>query len=84
MGGYFLQTLGDRSGMSLRLSPPAVMMDMAGAIIDAVIADIMVLRDEVVAVEADFGNELRRVHGTFLVMPSPNLVRALSHSRRAA
>ena len=42
MGGYFLQTLGDTSGMDLRMSPPAVMMDMAGAIIDAVIADIMI------------------------------------------
>ncbi|MCH7482554.1 MAG: chemotaxis protein CheX [Chloroflexi bacterium] len=84
MGGYFLQTLGDTSGMSLRMSPPAVMMDMAGAIIDAVIADIMVFSDEVVVVETEFGTDQRRVHGTFLVMPSPTLIRGLSKSRRAA
>ena len=84
MGGYFLQTLGDVSGMSLRMSPPAVMMDMAGAIIDAVIADIMVFSDEVVVVETEFGTDQRRVHGTFLVMPSPTLIRGLSKSRRAA
>ena len=84
MGGYFLQTLGDTSGMSLRMSPPAVMMDMAGAVIDAVIADIMVFSDEVVVVETEFGTDQRRVHGTFLVMPSPTLIRGLSKSRRAA
>ena len=84
MGGYFLQTLGDVSGMSLRMSPPAVMMDMAGAVIDAVIADIMVFSDEVVVVETEFGTDQRRVHGTFLVMPSPTLIRGLSKSRRAA
>ena len=84
MGGYFLQTLGDTSGMSLRMSPPAVMMDMAGAIIDAVIADIMVFSDEVVVVETEFGTDQRRVRGTFLVMPSPTLIRGLSKSRRAA
>ena len=84
MGGYFLQTLGDTSGMALRMSPPAVMMDMAGAILDAVIADIMIFTDEVVVVETEFGNDQRRVRGTFLVMPSPTLVRGLSESRRAA
>ena len=84
MGGYFLQTLGDTSGMSLRMSPPAVMMDMAGAVIDAVIADIMVFSDEVVVVETEFGTDQRRVRGTFLVMPSPTLIRGLSKSRRAA
>ena len=60
------------------------MMDMAGAVIDAVIADIMVFSNEVVVVETEFGTEERRVHGTFLVMPSPTLIRGLSKSRRAA
>ena len=84
MGGYFLQTLGDTSGMDLRMSPPAVMMDMAGAILDAVIADIMIFSDEVVVVQTEFGNDERRVEGTFLVMPSPTLIRGLAESRRAA
>ena len=52
-------------------------MDMAGAIANTVLAQIMVDTDEVVITEANFGTLERHVGGTFMVMPHPELLRTL-------
>ena len=83
MGAYFLRTLVDYSGMDLRISPPAVMMDMAGAVLDGVIATVMLQCDDAVVVDAEFGNEDNRIGGAFLVMPSPELIAGLSQGEAA-
>ena len=77
MGAFFLSALSDESGLDLRVSPPAVMMDMAGAILDGVLAEIAMETDQTLVVETDFGTIDRKMAGTFLVMPSPDLQRAL-------
>lgn len=77
MGSFFLNHLADSVGIDLRISPPAVMMDMAGAILDVVLAEILMESDDALVVEALFGTKDRRVNGTFLVMPSADLQRSL-------
>ncbi len=77
MAASFLRTIADTTGLDLRVSPPAVMLDMAGAILDACLADIMSHSDEAVLVEAVFGSVDRQIAGSFLVMPSPALIRGV-------
>ena len=77
MGAYFLSALGDTTGVSLMPSPPTVMMDMAGAVIDAAVADIMADSDDILVVETRFGTTNQQIHGIFLVLPNPKLKEVL-------
>ena len=73
MGGYFLNTIGDKSGYELKPTPPSVRMDMTGAILDYAIASLMMETDEVTMIEANYGTKEATVDGVFAVMPSPEL-----------
>ncbi len=77
MGSFFLNSLSDAAGLQLLPSPPAVIMDMAGAILDIALAEIMQESDEAIVVETNFVSGDLQLHGTFLVMPSPNLLKQL-------
>ncbi len=76
-GSFFLNALADSTGLVLLPSPPAVIMDMAGAILDVALADILLESDEALVVETTFGTEDQQIGGSFLVMPSPDLMRVL-------
>ncbi len=73
MGSFFLNYLSDTTGHRFQPSPPAVMMDMAGAVLDATLASILIYSDETFVIEAVFGTNNRQVAGTFLAMPLPIL-----------
>jgi chemotaxis protein CheC len=73
MGSFFLNYISDNTGVSFQPSPPAVMMDMAGAILDATLAGLMEFSDDIYIMETVFGTHDRQVSGTFLVMPDPGL-----------
>lgn len=77
MGSFFLNSLADATGLNLNPSPPAVMMDMVGAVLDVALGDIMQETDEALIVEATFGTRDRQINGTFLVMPSVSMQKAL-------
>lgn len=82
MGSFFLNSLADATGLTLNPSPPAVMMDMAGAIMDVALADILRETDQALVVEASFGTEDSQSTGTFLVLPSLDLQRVLVEALR--
>lgn len=77
MGSFFLNSLAESTQMAFYPSPPAVMMDMAGAILNVALAEIMMETDEACLVEATFGTLDQQVNGTFMVMPSLELLYAL-------
>jgi chemotaxis protein CheC len=77
MGSFFLNSISDATGLSFQPTPPAVMMDMAGAILDIALADILEHSDQALVVETHFSTEDRQINGTLLVMPSPDLLRVL-------
>ena len=77
VGSFFLNALADATGLNLRVSPPSVMMDMAGAILDAILAEIMLEEDEALVMQTSFGTENMQINGTFLCLPSPSLQTAL-------
>jgi chemotaxis protein CheC len=73
MGSFFLNYISDTTGLRFQPSPPAVMMDMAGAILDATLAGLMEYSDDIYILETVFGTHDRQVSGTFLVIPDPGL-----------
>ncbi len=77
MGSFFLNHLANAAGYILHPSPPAIIMDMASAILEIALADIVVEADRVLAVDAVFGTPDRQIKGHFLVMPSLGLVRKI-------
>ena len=84
IGAFFLSALADATGLSLRPSPPTVMMDMAGALLDVVSADILLTQDETYLAETTFATADREISGVFFVMPSEELRDALLRAERAA
>ncbi len=77
MASGFLNSISDATGLSLQPTPPAVMMDMAGAILDVAMASVWEESDQALVVETNFSTADRQISGTLLVMPSPDLLRAL-------
>ncbi len=84
VGASFLTVLADSVGMDLRPSPPAVMMDMAGALLDIIAADLIMTQDEAFVAETTFTAPDREVSGAFFVMPSAGLLSALEAWGQAA
>ena len=73
MGSFFLNYISDTTGNRFQPSPPAVMMDMAGAVLDAALANVLASCDSTYIVETVFGTNDRQVAGTFMVIPDPEM-----------
>jgi chemotaxis protein CheC len=71
MGSFFLNVLANGTGITLQPSPPAVMMDMAGAILDVPLAQMLEHGDETLIAETTFNTDDLVVNGKFLVVPVP-------------
>jgi chemotaxis protein CheC len=84
IGAFFLNAIADSTGLSLSPSPPEVMTDMAGALLDVVSADILLTQDETYLAETTFDVSDREVSGVFLVMPSEELLQTLLEQAHAA
>lgn len=84
IGAFFLNAIADATGLQLWPSPPSVMADMAGALLDVVTADILLTQDETYVAESTFKVAGEEISGLFFVMPSEELLEALTASRRAA
>ncbi|MBT4511412.1 MAG: CheY-P-specific phosphatase CheC [Chloroflexi bacterium] len=81
-GSFFLNSVADNTGMQLMPTPPTVMIDMAGAIIDAALAEIMVERDELFAMETVFSTDIRDITGTLLVLPTAEFMDVMLEQNR--
>ena len=84
IGAFFLNAIADATGLSLKPSPPVVMMDYAGALLDVVTADILLSQDSTYLAESTFEVEDREISGVFFVMPSEEFLSALMTAERAA
>jgi chemotaxis protein CheC len=73
MGSFFLNYISDSTGNRFQPSPPAVMMDMAGAVLDAALSNVLARCDSTYIVETAFGTNDRQVSGTFMVIPDPDM-----------
>ena len=84
IGAFFLNALADATGLDLRPSPPTVMTDMAGALLDIVTADILMTADETYLAESTFEVDGREISGVFFVIPSEELLTALIEAEHQA
>jgi chemotaxis protein CheC len=73
MGSFFLNTMADGTGVRLLPSPPAVMVDMAGAILDVPLAYTISQGDYTYLVTATFSAPDGVIDGKFIVMPVPGM-----------
>jgi len=76
-GSFFLNALADASSLNLQPSPPAVMIDMAGAILGIALTKIMQEQDDVLVIRATFSAGSRRMDGTFMVLPTSDFMNVI-------
>lgn len=73
-GTYFLNAVADSLGVLLNPSPPIVLLDMAGAILDIALSEILAERDDVFIAETSFHVSDRTIEGKFLIMPNASFM----------
>ena len=54
-------------------SPPAVVEDMAGALIGSVLAEAFEVSDALFVIKLLFSSKAKQIEGSFLVLPSVDL-----------
>lgn len=70
---YFLNEVAKLTNTDVRPSPPAVMVDMLGAIFNVITAPMAAVGEELIVVEAEFKEPDRVVSAHFWVMPYPQI-----------
>ena len=83
-GASFLNVLADAAGLQLLPSPPVVITDMAGALLDVIAADVSLTQDHAFIAETTFTAPDRQIAGVFFVIPSQALLRVLLQGAQAA
>ncbi len=68
---YFLNEVASLTKTSSRPSPPCVMVDMLGAIVDVVATPVAAVSDDLLIVETVFKESSRTVEAHFWVLPYP-------------
>ena len=73
---YFLNGVASLEEMPdmLRPSPPAVMVDMLGAILSVIVTPVAVVRDDLVIIETAFRDMQKSVRGCLWVLPDPAIL----------
>jgi chemotaxis protein CheC len=70
VGTFFLNGVADCAGLRLMPSPPAVVEDMAGALVDSVLAEAFEETDSLFVIKLLFSSTAKEIEGRFLVLPS--------------
>lgn len=70
MTGAYLSALAQLTGLRLEPTPPAVGVDMAGALLGAALAEVAMTSDTALLLESAFGDEGTASAGDFLYIPT--------------
>jgi chemotaxis protein CheC len=74
-GSFFLTALADATGLTIQPTPPVLVQDMCGAILDGPVATLALAGDDVLLIETEFRQAERHIEGHLLVLPDqPSLV----------
>lgn len=79
---FFLNAVASLTGLGARPSPPAVMVDMIGAILDVVIATSGGVAEQVLMLQATFLSRENEVEVDFWVIPDPEALEAFALGER--
>lgn len=80
-GTFFLNSLAKRIGIGIRPTPPAIMVDMVGAILDIVVATTGGVSEYVLLVQANLTDGSRSVGADFWVIPDMIALKSLISDR---
>ena len=76
-GGFFLNAIANLTGKTTFLTPPAVLMDMVGAILNIIVAEAAAVVDEVVAIRTRIIHGSQDVYASFWYIPDLQALSAL-------
>jgi len=79
---FFLNAVASMTGLHARPSPPAVMVDMLGAILDIVIATTEGIGDSLLLLDASFLRAGREVQARFCMIPDPKAIELIASRSR--
>ncbi len=77
MSSQFVNTLADEFECEIHVTPPAVAIDMAAAILSTIAAEVGMTTDQLIAIRTKFRIADRAVTGEFLVVPDPASLMAI-------
>jgi chemotaxis protein CheC len=77
-GTFFLNSVARMIGGSVRPSPPAVLVDMVGSILDIIVATSGEISDQVLLMQAEMVNGDRSVETSFWVIPDMNTIHRIN------
>ncbi len=83
-GTFFLNSIAKTVGADFRPTPPAVMVDMVGAILDIVVATAGGINEHVMLVNTNFTDGDRSVETDFWVIPDMKALNILLRKKTAA
>lgn len=83
-GTFFLNSMANLTGVTVRPSPPAVMVDMVGAMLDVIIATSSGLGSRVLMIQATFADGERKAEADFWVFPDLKTLEYLAKKSNAA
>lgn len=78
---FFLNAVAAMTGISSRPTPPAVMVDMIGAILDIIVAATGGISEYVLTFQAMFSYADRSVDADFWVIPDPATLESFIHKK---
>jgi len=76
-GSFFLNSVASLTDAQFQPTPPAVMVDMAGAILDIVVATTGGISENALLVQANFVDGARSVEADFWVIPDMNSLKEM-------
>lgn len=74
---FFLNAVASVTGLEARPTPPAVMVDMVGAILDIIIATTGGVSEHVLMIQASFMRGVRETQAHFWIIPDPTVLNAI-------
>ena len=77
-GSAFLNALADALGVTAMISPPAVLVDMAAAVLNTIVAQASMVSEEVIAIRTSFSISGNKLAGVFLVLPDSASLRTMA------
>jgi chemotaxis protein CheC len=78
-GTFFLNAMAKITHSTLKPTPPAVIVDMVGAILDIIIATSGGVSDQVMMIQAKFMDGERSVETNFWVIPDISMIQAFNN-----
>ncbi len=82
-GSYFLNAVADLTGLDGRPSPPAVMVDMIGAILNILLATWDGVSENVLMIQATFMRGERQAEASFWVIPDHSTLEFVNRRENA-